>query len=399
MTLRVGRVPSRCTGRVRRCRVVSRGVAGSAGGRGRIRARGSSAGAGGVGVGRGGAKGAYQAGVVRFLAEQGVQVVAVAGASIGALNGAVLAAARDLAAAAVALREVWWQAARDTGPPKAGVGVVWDEGIGDQVRNLPGRMSGPMLQPGYLDALLTKYVDPEALRRGLPLFVTTFRAVDPVVGSRRPLDYFRNQPWDGPVRGAGFRLGAMIDVLRSKAGRSSDWVYVNDMPPVRMHNVILGSAGIPFLMAPRNVNGVPVRDGDVLGRGNMPVGALAGRIPCERVVAVHLQDQPLFHGGAFPGSDVVQIHPSRSLRPSGPLGTASGSLDLSPARVEALYELGYDDAKDQLGRVWTEDAARQLAEAVAGFRHDAVAELDEPLRNPGPGSGSGPEGITDDPEI
>src|SRR6266849_1871578 len=35
----------------------------------------------------GGAKGAYHAGAIKYLAEQDVQVVAVAGASVGALNG------------------------------------------------------------------------------------------------------------------------------------------------------------------------------------------------------------------------------------------------------------------------------------------------------------------------
>ena len=41
----------------------------------------------------GGAKGAYQAGVLRALTEEGVVATHVAGASIGALNGALVAAA------------------------------------------------------------------------------------------------------------------------------------------------------------------------------------------------------------------------------------------------------------------------------------------------------------------
>ena len=39
----------------------------------------------------GGAKGAYQVGVCKALAELGTQVDMIAGASIGALNGGVLA--------------------------------------------------------------------------------------------------------------------------------------------------------------------------------------------------------------------------------------------------------------------------------------------------------------------
>jgi NTE family protein len=44
----------------------------------------------------GGAKGAYQVGVVNALHELGAQVDAIAGASIGALNGAFLATAPSL---------------------------------------------------------------------------------------------------------------------------------------------------------------------------------------------------------------------------------------------------------------------------------------------------------------
>lgn len=39
----------------------------------------------------GGAKGAYQVGVVRALAEMNIKIGAISGASIGALNGAIIA--------------------------------------------------------------------------------------------------------------------------------------------------------------------------------------------------------------------------------------------------------------------------------------------------------------------
>ncbi len=48
-----------------------------------------------------GAVGAYQAGVVKALAECGTQISMVSGASIGAFNGAIIAASPDLSEAAV----------------------------------------------------------------------------------------------------------------------------------------------------------------------------------------------------------------------------------------------------------------------------------------------------------
>lgn len=44
----------------------------------------------------GGAVGAYQAGVVKALAECGTQISMVSGASIGAFNGAIIAASRSV---------------------------------------------------------------------------------------------------------------------------------------------------------------------------------------------------------------------------------------------------------------------------------------------------------------
>ncbi len=55
----------------------------------------------------GGAVGAYQAGVVKALAECGTQISMVSGASIGAFNGAIIAASPDLSEAAVRLVRIF----------------------------------------------------------------------------------------------------------------------------------------------------------------------------------------------------------------------------------------------------------------------------------------------------
>ncbi len=55
----------------------------------------------------GGAKGAYQAGALRYLAELDFSPHIIAGTSIGALNGAVLAANKPLKQAVQRLDELW----------------------------------------------------------------------------------------------------------------------------------------------------------------------------------------------------------------------------------------------------------------------------------------------------
>jgi NTE family protein len=326
----------------------------------------------------GGAKGAYHAGALRYLAEQDTQIVAVAGTSVGALNGALVAAAPGLHEAARKLRQVWLETAADTGAPAHGDGDLLAESVGDRLLNLPGRLTGPMLRRGYLDRLIEKHLDPVALRDGLPLFIGVFHSGDPVMPSLNPFDYLKQQDWDGPTRGRpGKRLGVLADLLLSKAGKKSEWMLANNLPKQRMFNAILASAAIPVVMPPRNVDGVAMRDGGVLGGGNVPVAALEGRI--SRVIAVHLDATPLFHAGRFSGMDVIEVIPGSPLAPGGLLGAASASLDLSPARVEALFDLGYADARRTLEAAWAQDAAQQAAAFLDARRGDAVRELDEPL--------------------
>jgi len=55
----------------------------------------------------GGARGVYQAGAMLFLAEQGIRFNAVAGTSVGALNGAFYAQGDGSVAHIERLRELW----------------------------------------------------------------------------------------------------------------------------------------------------------------------------------------------------------------------------------------------------------------------------------------------------
>ena len=61
----------------------------------------------GLALSGGGAIGAYEAGVVKALAESGTDVHMVSGASIGALNGAIIASSSGLSQAAERMAEIW----------------------------------------------------------------------------------------------------------------------------------------------------------------------------------------------------------------------------------------------------------------------------------------------------
>jgi NTE family protein len=68
----------------------------------------------------GGAKGAYQAGIVKALAEMEVPIAAISGASIGALNGAVISSSSSMKDAAARLEKLWSAIAED---PPLGEGI------------------------------------------------------------------------------------------------------------------------------------------------------------------------------------------------------------------------------------------------------------------------------------
>ncbi|ONI81549.1 hypothetical protein ALI144C_19745 [Actinosynnema sp. ALI-1.44] len=337
----------------------------------------------------GGARGAYQAGVARFLAETGTPVTAVSGASIGALNGAILAAAPSLTAGAERMVEAWTYVAERTGRPPHRAALtdgeevapdlaerpVVDEPTRLQLLNLVSRMKGPLFGRDFLDGLLMRFVDLDDVQRGLPLLVSVFPSVDPSIGGIER--FFRLPRKDGPDRAILHpRFGWALDVVRGWfLGAKAEWIRVNSQPKEFIHNTVLASAALPIVMPPRVVDGRVYRDGGIAD--NLPVGALAELVDVSRVVVVHLKPYPLFNP-ADPDFNLIEIMPSRPLNPGGPIGGLTGLVDLSPDRVAALCEAGYEDARDQLGRVWQHEGIARIAEFTADFRTGAIDELGEP---------------------
>lgn len=318
----------------------------------------------------GGARGAYQAGVVRFLADVGTPVIAIAGASIGAINGAVLACAPSLADGAGRLHRIWRDVAERTGE------APYQGDPADPVArlaNLSHHIGGPMLRRGFLDDLVADHVDVAALRDGIPTLVSVFPSIDPDIGSTE---------LPALLRARGLRLGWAIDCLRGYVLRQrSEWIRINEQAPDAVRHAVLASAAVPILLPPRSVGGRAYRDGGLGGRfaDNVPVGALSEVVGCDRVVIVHLEPLPLVNPNEYPDLDIIEVMPSRSLGTPGPLGWLTSLLDLSPTRVAELDELGYADAQRLLGRRWEREAAGHVFRFMEEFRQDAVAELDEPV--------------------
>jgi NTE family protein len=316
----------------------------------------------------GGAKGAYHVGVVECLASAGVHIDAVAGASIGALNGAVLACAGSLEQGAVALRTIWDEVAAYSAAPQRSGGVAdalgppVEETTLEQLRMLLPRLTGQAVRPPYLEGLVATHVDPGRLDGGTPLWVSAFPALE-------ELDVLRDWGW-------------ALDVLRSRLGTRAEWLHVNALPSAERQLAVLASAALPVILPARRVDGRLFRDGGMAD--NTPVGALALREHCDIVIVVHLTDGVLWDAHDFPGIGVIEIRPSRPLQMPGPLGGTTALVDFSPSRLHSLRDLGNRDATSilealgaQVSAVWkTRSAEQSMLDAVA--RLESVTGADRP---------------------
>ena len=154
----------------------------------------------------GGAKGAYQVGIIKALAEMDVPIAAISGASIGALNGAVAASSDSLDSAARRLEKLWRTIAED--PPlseKIPTSIRFLEAIGleldndfryaarlaDEIANnlLPTILSpetGALVDNSRIRDLVAEYVSVEQLARGTPLYVSVYpknkKTLDSLIG-------------------------------------------------------------------------------------------------------------------------------------------------------------------------------------------------------------------------
>lgn len=308
----------------------------------------------------GGAKGAYQAGVVKGLVEMGAQVDMVAGASIGALNGAVLACSGSLAEAAARLENLWMTLANETpisakNPlgtlsylallAAAGLEIKTALLIGQRVAKLagvsiPGIGGEAVLCDKPLQALMDKYLDIASLANGLPLYVSVFEG-----------------------------RGGLLDiagVLAAETGLTetpdSRFIHIQSLPETMQKNVLLASAALPVLYQPRQMGGRHYSDGGQGGwnraQGNTPITPLldAG---CNMVIVTHLSDGSLWSRHDFPEATILEIRPQTSIaRDTGLFGGAKDLLGFDSARISSWIEQGYRDTLHCVGRVMKSTRAR-----------------------------------------
>lgn len=309
----------------------------------------------------GGGKGAYQAGMMKALLEMGVEVDMISGASIGALNGAVLASAPDLPTGVARLEELWLQIRQMKVlqmDKKAVLKIVGYLSLlvsaGLRMPTLPAQILASSVfdvrryiyklrkkwDPDYspeddaflsdqpLQELMQKFLDMERLQQGLPLYVSVYETGNWLVELSR--------------LAASEFLG--IDTPPSK------FLHIQSLPLDQQKNALLASAALPLLFkAQFDEHGNCLTDGGQGGnntaQGNTPIEPLI-QAGCDLVIVNHLIHDSPFNRYKFPNTAIVEICPNPALD----MGMKA-MLDFSEARIKTLMQYGYEDTMKALEKI------------------------------------------------
>jgi len=306
----------------------------------------------------GGAKGAYQIGVLKALRELGARIDAVSGASIGALNGGILASSPSLDVAIARLEDLWGRLAKQS-PLKVktpgylmllaaaglrfqGAGLALGavsaaqriaHRLGYEVPEWMEFLEDGLLDDNPLKALMDEYLVPEDLENGLPLYVSLYKS-------------------DG---GMADLLAAFMAEVGMANTPESKFVHIQALASDERKDALLASAAIPMLFKARLVSGQRYSDGGQGGwqtmHGNTPIAPLI-EAGCNLIIVTHLSDGSPWSRQDFAGTTILEIRPTETLNRA--TGMLSGSQDLLGFDVEKIpswIEQGYRDTKACVGRV------------------------------------------------
>lgn len=324
----------------------------------------------------GGAKGAYQVGVMKALRELNIPIDMLAGASIGALNGGILASAPNLYVGTERLEQVWtrlgeinpiqmreWTellipvinqlapyATYLTFLSSAGLTTKISAGlIGSVYKNihthdLPSNILQKIVShfkfesdtefkslcnDHVLHEMMDEFLDIQQLQNSMPFYVSVY-------------EY------------EGF-LKTLADIGQAELfgieNKGSIFKHLQSLPISQQREMLLASAAIPVLFETRqDENGKMLTDGGQGGwlssQGNTPVTPLI-EAGCNLVIITHLSNGALWHKYHFPHATCIEIRPNPKLN----LGVAA-MFDFSAEKIQLLIQTGYEDTIQQMGNIY-----------------------------------------------
>lgn len=295
----------------------------------------------GVVLSGGGAKGAYEVGFLKALAEFDIQPDAIAGTSIGALNGAIYASKKDTKISALVLEELW----NDLGSSN-----VLEVDKTKAIKNLvevftyfspmpvtklakvamafskAGKSQEGILTQTPIVDRLKQYAPENELKNGLPFYVGLTKSK----GNTKDFINF-----------SGF------------GNEESEFKKIQELKKEDMHKAIMASAALPILFDGIKIEGETYRDGCLSSTdnewGNTPAKPLIEKEGCTHLIVCHLNEGSFFnrHDPLFKNVAIIEVRPKAN--------TFSSALDPLQFKVEKIdewREQGYNDSKRILGEVF-----------------------------------------------
>lgn len=288
----------------------------------------------GVVLSGGGAKGAYEAGFLKALDEFNIQPKAIAGTSIGALNGAIYSAKKDTKTSAKLIRELWQELGND--------GVLEVDKT-KAVKNLIEVFS---------------YFAPMPVSRLSKIAMASLRAGKSSEGVLTQLPIINRLQEHAPVEELQIGLPFYVGMTKAKGNGQDllnfvgfgqeDAVFkkIQELKEDDMHKAIMASAALPILFDGLELEGETYRDG-CLGStdnewGNTPAKPLIENEGCTHVIICHLNEGSFFnrHDPLFKNTSIIEIRPTH--------GTFSSGLDplqFSVDKIDIWMKQGYEDTK------------------------------------------------------
>lgn len=326
----------------------------------------------------GGASAAYQAGVVRALAELGVQIHSVAGASAGALNGVVVCEVNgNLQKAAVKLERMWtdlignspieWQPGKFVlRKGVAGVAAVamhrvpWAMAVVATALDRTGLLDVALADAKSLEELLDDEMKLLLRGGGLPLYVSIFESPDILTDTKAVAGKLLDL-WDTPP--AEFR-------------------HIQSLPRDERRATILASAAIPIVLQARHLGPDKQRsvDGAMAGwrtrQGNTPAEPLIEQAGCTHLIVTHSSDGSPWRRDRYPDTTIIEVRPGRTMRRTeGFMGETWDMFNFSED-IRSWIEQGYEDAMRCVGEVKRSLDLAGKANQARERRRRAVDDLD-----------------------
>ncbi len=321
----------------------------------------------------GGAKGAYQAGVVEALAEHNIDVAMISGASIGALNGAIVSASRNIATAAERLGEVWELVAQENvvnlNPefyPRylAMLAAAGLAGVGRVGLSLLAVWADRQAEAGLLDTspladILDRYLSAHELSNGVPLYVALY-------------------PYHGRLHAIKEFLKG--DVIKRFDTQISIFKHIQSLSHEEQKEALLASAAIPVLFTPRKVGHEFFSDGGQGSyktvQGNTPITPLLGQ-GLDAIIVSHLEDGSLWNADDFPSENIFELRPSKRISEKG----VRDMLGFDSESISRWRQQGKNDTSQLLEKLLHFAGSRARLADSATMLQSKVECLDGSLRS------------------